>query len=176
MPDSTPPPAHTLVVLRHAKAEQAGPTDFERRLADRGRADAARAGAWLTARGVAADVGLVSAAVRAEQTWDAVAGGAGWGLAPTLDRGLYVADAETVLDAVSRTDEQHRTVVVVGHNPTMASLALLLDDGEGDADAAVHLATGFPTCALAVFTYPGRWADLTPGAASVAAFHVARAD
>ena len=175
MPDSAPPPARALVVLRHAKAEQSGPTDFERRLSDSGRADAAAAGAWLAGRGIAPDAALVSAAVRAEETWDAVAGGAGWDLAPTLDRGLYAADPDTAIDALSRLDEQHRTVVVVGHNPTMASLALLLDDGEGDADAGVHLATGFPTCALAVFTYRGRWADLAPGVASISAFHVARA-
>ena len=41
---------HRLVVVRHAKAEPYGPTDFERELAARGRADAAAAGAWLAAQ------------------------------------------------------------------------------------------------------------------------------
>ena len=57
--------------------------------------------------------------------------------------------------------------MVVGHNPTMASLRPVLDDGDGDADAGVHLAAGFPTCAVAVFGYDGRWADLAPGAATL---------
>ena len=48
------------------------------------------------------------------------------------------------------------TLVVIGHNPTMAYLAELIDDGEGDADATTGLVTrGFPTSALAVFTVDG---------------------
>ena len=35
--------------MRHARAEQTGATDFERRLAERGHADAAEAGRWLAA-------------------------------------------------------------------------------------------------------------------------------
>ncbi len=183
MPDSsTPEPAplpaagrHTLVVLRHAKAEQAGPSDFERRLSDRGAADAAEAGAWLAAYGVAPDHALVSGALRTTQTWAALAEGGGWSLTPSLDGGLYSADADTVLDLVRLLDDDLRTVVVVGHNPTMASVALLLDDGDGDPAVAADLATGFPTCALAVFSHAGPWADLAPGTATVTAFHVGRA-
>ncbi len=177
MPDSTPEPAparHTLVVLRHAKAEQEGPSDFERPLSPRGAADAAEAGSWMAAEGLVPDHALVSGALRTVQTWDALAAGGGWDLPPALDRGLYAADSDTALDLVRLLDDDLGTVVVVGHNPTMASLALLLDDGEGDPAVAAELATGFPTCALAVFSYAGSWADLAPGAATVTAYHVGR--
>ena len=50
-----------LVVMRHAKAEQAGPTDFERPLAARV-ARRRRGRAWLAAQGVDPDHALVSAA------------------------------------------------------------------------------------------------------------------
>src|SRR3954467_15314825 len=40
----------TLVVMRHAKAEQSGPSDHERQLTDRGVTDATEAGRWLAAR------------------------------------------------------------------------------------------------------------------------------
>jgi phosphohistidine phosphatase len=70
--------------------------------------------------------------------------------------------------------EDCRTAIVVGHNPTMASLAQLLDDGEGDAEAGSEMVTGFPTSAVAVFEYAGKWADLATGTARVVAFRVGR--
>ena len=88
----------TLVLLRHAKAEQVGPTDFERALSRRGLADGAAAGGWLAGLGVSPDLALVSAARRTVETWTAVADGAGWSLAATLDEGLYSAGPETALD------------------------------------------------------------------------------
>lgn len=165
----------TLVVMRHAKAEQAGPTDFERELADRGHDDAADVGAWLAAQGVVADHALVSAATRTRQTWEHLCRGAAWGLAPELDRGLYAADTDTALDLVRLVSDDVTTLVVVGHNPTMASLAYTLDDGEGDVDAGNEMAMGtFPTSATAVFEVSGSWSDLTHGGASLTAYHVGR--
>ena len=73
----------------------------------------------------------------------------------------------SVADAVS-------ALVVVGHNPTMAYLAQLLDDGEGDPAVVGELAGGFPTSAVAVFEYDGSWADLAEGSAHLVAFHVGR--
>ena len=49
-----------------------------------------------------------------------------------------------------------QTLVVVGHNPTMASLAQLLDDGEGDEEAGDGCTRGLPGRALAVFDVDGR--------------------
>jgi phosphohistidine phosphatase len=165
----------TLVVMRHAKAEQAGPTDFERPLAERGHRDAAAAGSWLAGQGVVPDHALVSAALRTTETWDHVSRGAGWTLAPELDRGLYAADAETALDVVRLLDDAVTTAVVVGHNPTMHSLAAMLDDGEGDVAAANELTVGtFPTSAVAVLAVTVPWSELAVGRASVTAYHVGR--
>lgn len=163
-----------LVVIRHAKAEQAGPTDFERELAARGRADSAALGAWLAARGVVADHALVSAATRTQQTWAEVAGAAGWTIDAELDRGLYAAGPETALDILRAAPDDAGTLVVIGHNPTIAYLAQLLDDGEGDSDATNEMATGYPTGAVALLEYAGSWADLDEGSATLTAFHVAR--
>ena len=63
---------------------------------------------------------------------------------------------------------------MIGHNPTMAYLAQLLDDGMGDPAAMADMTGGFPTCALTIFEYDGEWADLDLGSARVAAFHVGR--
>src|SRR5918999_5945362 len=126
----------TLVVIRHAKAEQVAANDYDRELSERCRADAAATGAWLAEIGVAPDCALISAAPRVVQTWDAIARGAGWSLEPDLDEGLYTAGPDTALDLVRAVPESCATLIVVGHNPTMASLAQLIDDGEGDDEAA----------------------------------------
>lgn len=168
------PRTRQIVVLRHSKAEQSGPTDFERRLTDRGRLDAAAAGRWLAGRGVVADHALVSAAVRAVETWESLAEGAGWDVEPDLDRGFYAASPETALDLMRATPEEVGTLVVVGHNPTVATLAYMLDDGDGDPEASAEMATGYPTSALALMAYDGAWADLAEGTASVTGFHVGR--
>ena len=164
----------TLVVMRHAKAEQSGASDVERQLTDRGLVDAAQAGEWLAGRGVEPDLALVSAAVRTQQTWEAVNEAGGWDLEGTYDDALYEAGTETVLDLLRETEETVTTLVLLGHNPTMASLATLLDDGEGDDEAGNELALGFPTCALAVYSYDGDWADLDEASATLVAYHVGR--
>ncbi len=160
--------------MRHSKAEQAGPTDFERELSSRGRVDGVATGAWLGDQGVEPDCAVVSAAARTRQTWAAVAQGAGWDLEPTFDHGLYAADPDTALDVLRALDDACTTAIVIGHNPTMASLAQLLDDGEGEVEAGNAMVTGFPTSAVAVFRFGGSWADLAPGVATVAGYHVGR--
>ncbi|MDN4162117.1 SixA phosphatase family protein [Nocardioides abyssi] len=162
----------TLVVIRHAAAEADGPTDAERRLSERGHADAAAVGAWLSSLGVAPDHAVVSAAVRTVQTFDDIADAAGWDLEPDVDESLYAAGPETALDLLRTVPDDVRTLVVVGHNPTMASLAQLLDDGEGDLDAGNRLALGYPPSATTVLSYDGDWEHLSDASASVVAFFV----
>ena len=161
-------------MVRHAKAEPAGDTDHARRLLERGRTDAAEAGQWLADQGVVPDHALVSAAPRALETWTALASGAGWDLQPSVDEGLYTAGTDTALDLLRGSPAEARVLVVVGHNPTMAHLAQLLDDGEGDPEASTAMAAGFPTSAVAVFEYDGAWADLELTSARLVAFHVGR--
>jgi phosphohistidine phosphatase len=89
--------------------------------------------------------------------------------------GLYAASPETALDLVRETPDDVSALVVVGHNPTIAYLAQLLDDGSGDEDAGREMAIGFPTGALAVFQVDVPWADLELASARLVAFHVGRA-
>jgi len=160
--------------MRHAKAEQAAATDLERELLEQGREAAAEVGSWLAARGIRPDHALVSAAARTRQTWEALAGAAGWVLEADLDRGLYTAGPETALDLMRSTPAEADTLVVVGHNPTIAYLAQMLDDGEGDAEASIEMTMGYPAGAATVMEYDGAWSDLGAGTARVTAFHVGR--
>jgi len=161
--------------MRHAKAEQHGTTDLERRLAERGEADARAAGAWLAAQGLEPDLALVSAAVRTQQTWEGVAEGAGWDVdLATYDETLYAAGPETAMDLLRDVEDDVRTLVVVGHNPTVAYLAQLLDDGDGDEDASAAMVVGYPTSAMTVLEVEGDWSDLDEAGGRVLAFHVGR--
>lgn len=173
---SGPMQPRRLVVVRHAKAEQDAATDFDRALTERGRQDAAALGAWLSTSGPAPDHALVSAAPRAMQTWTALAERADWQLAPESSPPLYTAEPETALDLVREVPGAATSLVVVGHNPTMGTLAQLLDDGQGDADSGAELVTsGFPTSAAAVFEYAGDWSDISFTSATLTGFHVGRA-
>ncbi|WP_243057722.1 histidine phosphatase family protein [Nocardioides sp. SR21] len=165
----------TIVVMRHAKAEQAGPTDFDRPLADRGHQDAHAAGAWLSGSGFEPEHVLVSAALRTRETWASVAEGAGWALDPDFDRSLYAAGTDAALDLVREVGDDVDRLLVIGHNPTMASLAQVLDDGDADSELAAQLFAGYPTSAAAVFEYDGSWADLGEGDARLVGFHIGRA-
>jgi phosphohistidine phosphatase len=158
--------------MRHSTAEPDGPSDFDRSLSERGREDATAAGSWLADQGPAPDHVLVSAAVRAVQTWEAVAQGAGWDVEAELDRGLYAAGPETAIDLLRATPAEARALLVLGHNPTIATVATMLDAGEGDVDAANQMAMGYPAGALAVFELDDAWENLAEGTARLVAFHV----
>lgn len=166
--------AHTLVLMRHAKAEPYATTDEERELTAQGESDAVAAGEWLAEQGVHIDSALVSGAARARGTWAAVAEGADLGIEPTFDRSLYAAEPETALDLIRLTNESVGSLLVIGHNPTVAHLAQMLDDGDGDADSIDAMAIGFPSASMAVLAVEGSWADLDIGAARVTGFHVSR--
>ena len=163
-----------LVLARHAQAVDAAATDAARELSPRGRRDAEAGGRWLAEQGVEPDHALVSSAVRTAQTWEHLCAGAGWSLAPDLDRGLYEAGTDAALDLVRLVPAEIGTLVVVGHNPTIGSLAHLLDDGDGDPGAVTALLGGYPTSALTVLAVGTSWADLAPESATVLAHHVAR--
>ncbi len=64
--------------------------------------------------------------------------------------------------------------MILGHNPTMAHLVHLLDDGSADPAAFAEISVGFPTSAVAVLELARSWADLEIAGARIAAFHVGR--
>ncbi len=162
--------------MRHSRAESWGESDQGRPLEPRGRDDAAAAGRWFAAQGFVPDHALVSTASRTRETWEAVAAAAGWELEPDFDTGLYAAGPEAALDLIREVPAGATDVIVVGHNPTMAYLAQLLDDGGGDPEAGAAMVGGFPTSAVTVLEYDGAWVDLDMASASVVAFHVGRAE
>jgi len=165
-------PGRRLLLLRHAKAVRSDPRDddHERPLAARGRRDAARMGAELVDRGLAPDQVLCSSARRTRETLELALPRPPAGLAVVVDRSLYLADPEALLERIAAVRERVRTLLVVGHAPGLAELALELARS-GRADALERMAEKFPTGALAALRFPagGTW-DLAPRTGVLDAF------
>ena len=143
-----------LMLLRHAKAAPQDPArDHARALAPRGLADAAALARDLAGEHMIPDAVLVSDARRTRETLAAMQ--AAWpDLAATqasADPALYHAGAEALLRAVRKAGAA-KTLLLVGHNPGLAELALSLA-GHGDRYALARMSEKFPTCALAVLDF-----------------------
>lgn len=166
----------TLLLLRHGKSDYPPEVDdHQRPLAPRGVREAALAGDWLRSHAPVIDAVLCSTAVRTRQTLQRA------GIdAPVeyVDR-LYDATPGTVIDEINRAPSHFpfevRTLLLVGHEPTMSSVALGLATADGgNRAAAEHISTKFPTSAIAVLRTDQLWTDLALGGATLVTFHVAR--
>ncbi|MFI1282100.1 SixA phosphatase family protein [Streptomyces sp. NPDC020858] len=153
-----------LVVLRHAKSAWPEVPDSERPLAPRGRRDAPEAGRWLREAGCVPDLVVCSSARRTRQTWDLVAAEFGATTPVIHDARIYRATAGELLGVVREVPAHVRTLMLIGHNPGVQELILLLA-GEADGYALEQTRTKFPTSAIAVLRVPGPWSSLEPGAA-----------
>ncbi|HYI65115.1 MAG TPA: histidine phosphatase family protein [Allosphingosinicella sp.] len=159
----------TLILLRHAKSSWDDPSvsDFARPLNPRG-AEAARAmGRAMRDLGLTADRVLASPAVRVVQTLEGLGEALG-PIAPIFDERVYLASAPTLLDMIRAADDLDERLMVVGHNPGLAELALQLARGGALRD---RIAVKYPTGALAEIAFEvERWCDVMAGAGTLARF------
>jgi phosphohistidine phosphatase len=158
--------------MRHAKSDYPeGVPDHDRPLAPRGIREAGLAGDWLCANVSPIDAVLCSTATRARQTLENTRVDA----PVRYSERLYGASPGTMIEEINETAEDIGTLLVIGHEPTMSSLALILADDDGTNDAVVErISTKFPTSAIAVLTLPGGWKGLEPGRAALTGFEVPR--
>ncbi|MGO4684915.1 SixA phosphatase family protein [Hyphomicrobium sp. 2TAF46] len=161
----------SLALLRHAKSswEAKDIDDFDRPLNDRGRTAAPVMGAVLQELNFAPDRILCSPAKRTQETLTLIS--------PfvkdaevTFDEQLYLTSQETLLSRLKAVPVGVKKVLMIGHNPGMHGLALMLA-GTGDAKSISRLEDKFPTAALATFSFPQvAWRDLTPASGHLEAF------
>lgn len=146
-----------LILMRHGKAERHAQNggDFERALADSGRADAALMGRVLAGLAYEPDLFLVSSARRTRETAEQVVAHFPRARVEHL-RDLYHADPEEILQAVEDVADAAGTVMVVGHNPGMHELALRLClGGEASPIQTNKLRGRFPTSTVVVLAWDG---------------------
>ena len=162
----------TLLLLRHAKSDHpAGVADHERPLAPRGEREAGLAGDWLRAHAPAVDAVLCSTATRARETLERTRIDAPVNF---VDR-LYDATPGAVIEEINKVGPDVETLLVIGHEPAMSSVALGLATADGsNTSAAERISTKFPTSAIAVLRTSAPWDQLTPSGAALVDFHVPR--
>jgi phosphohistidine phosphatase len=145
----------TLILVRHAKSSWADPhlTDHDRPLNKRGADDAPRMGRRLAKRGDLPEVIVTSSALRALETAKIFASKLEIPTGAVLvEPKIYGAGVEQLIDLIQDFDEGVRSVLLVGHNPTMSEL--------------VHRLTGeelgeLPTCSVVTLRVgSGDWSSV----------------
>jgi phosphohistidine phosphatase len=161
----------TLLLMRHAKSDYPpGVADHDRPLAPRGIKQAGLAGDWLRANVPVIDAVLCSTATRARQTLANTRIDA----PPRYSERLYGATPGIMIEEINAVAAEVHTLLVVGHEPTMSTLALGLAGDGSDAAAAQRISAKFPTSAIAVLAVPSGWNDLELGRAALVRFEVPR--
>jgi phosphohistidine phosphatase len=160
----------TLTLLRHAKSGWDAPAvrDFDRPLNARGRRAARAMGREMRRLGLGYDLVLASTAARVTETLTELAQGYGGAVDTRFDETIYLAPVETLLALVRGADDDAPRLLVVGHNPGMEQLALLLADAGALRD---EIAAKYPTAALAEITFDvAHWRDVAAGEGTLARF------
>ncbi len=143
--------------------------DHDRPLNTRGEAGAERVGAWLADRGHVPELLLCSTAKRAVMTAQIIM--EQFADKPEIDyiAGLYHASPDTILSKIRAA--KPGDVMVVGHNPGMASFADLISETRPKHERF----SVFPTTSTMVSEVPkDSWADLKFGDARLLNFVVPR--
>jgi phosphohistidine phosphatase len=159
-----------LSLLRHAKSgwDDNVPRDFDRPLNTRGCLAALAMGREMRSQSLAFDKIVASPAARVTATLSGAAEGYGGQFDAAYDERVYLASAETLLDIVRAADDGTERLLIVGHNPGMERLALLLSRAGALRD---EIALKYPTGALAEIELPvDHWRDVTEGSGTLRRF------
>jgi phosphohistidine phosphatase len=159
----------TLYLLRHAKSswDESGLPDHDRPLASRGRRATRLLAEHLRREGISPQLVLCSFARRARETLDGIAPALGEEAEVQVEADLYGATAGDLIERLHTIPDEVQSAMLIGHNPTMQSVALSLAARGEQLETA---ARKFPTGALATLTFEGSWLELGPGDAELVAF------
>lgn len=162
----------TIYLLRHAKSswKEADLDDFERPLAKRGRRAAKALSDYVADAGILPAQILCSPSKRTRETLSYLEKGFKSPVPVRFEKGIYAAEAGVLLRRIKRLSDSLPSVMIIGHNPGLERLALMLGTDES-AECRDRLAAKYPTGALAVLvTDAEAWRDLGPGGARLGAF------
>src|SRR5437764_6878294 len=136
-----------LYVLRHAKSSWDDPaaSDHDRPLAPRGRKAAKATARHLREQRVEPELVLCSTARRARQTLERIEPSLGR-RAVHVERELYGASADELLERLRAVDDAVGSVMLIGHNPGLEDLILAL---ARPSPRRREVEAKYPTAALA---------------------------
>lgn len=152
----------TIYILRHAEAEFAvGNDDLSRVLTKQGKNDAMSLGHQMENHALWPDLALCSPSARTKETLQIVS----YGL-PMFEKRcnekIYNASAEELLALVNDTEDDVSSVLIVGHNPAIFGLAVMLSE-HGDLSLIKNLLRGYnPGSMTVIESDVETWAEISP--------------
>lgn len=164
----------SLTILRHAKSGWDVPVerDFDRPINARGRRGAALMGEYWRRQDWPLDWIIASPAVRVAETLDLFLPAAGLqDMEPHWERRVYLASAATLLDVVRDAGALGDHLMLVGHNPGLEDLAMMLVPADPANAARTALEEKLPTAALVrIEAAITDWHHLREGCGRLSAF------
>jgi phosphohistidine phosphatase len=143
-----------LLLFRHAKAQRPEPgmKDRARVLIERGRKDSAKIGAYMATNGLVPDRVLISPSARTQETWKFTATAFSSTPAAVTAEQLYEATPREIIALVKEVPTEVHTLLVIGHNPELHELALMLV-ASANTDARKLLQDKLPTAGLVIMNF-----------------------
>ncbi len=133
----------TLILLRHAKSElpALSQSDFERKLSDKGKIDIIKVSAAFNLLNLQPDVILCSSAIRTRETLSSFLKVTGLKSPVKYLEQLYHASASEILNVINDFAIEHDTILMVGHNFGISTLADRLSNkgAEQMSTSAIHV-------------------------------------
>jgi phosphohistidine phosphatase len=150
-----------LLLVRHAKSAWEDPSlaDQNRPLSPRGEKALPLLREYLTSIEPQPGIVFCSSSRRTVDTLDGIRATIPTRAQVEVEDDLYLASAATLLGRLHSVNIDATCAMMIGHNPGIQDLALLLV-GAGDAAMRAQLSAKLPTGAIAVLSFDGRWADL----------------
>ena len=152
--------------VRHAKSawNDALLADHDRPLAQRGIKALPRMRDHLARAAHAPELVLCSTSRRTMDTLVGIEAALSDGVWIETERALYDASADALLGRLRRVGSDIGCAMVIGHNPAVQDLAVVLV-GAGDPEMRARLAAKLPTGAMVMLSFDGPWGDLGAGKA-----------
>ncbi len=139
--------------MRHAKSSWSdfSLTDHQRPLNARGRRDAPRMADWLKRNIGQVNLIISSDAQRTRETTQAMIDIQLSSRTPYWETSLYHGIPQKYLDCMYGLDEETRSIIMVGHNPTMTYIANEISD---------QFIDNVPTAGVIIGTFEGAWTEV----------------
>lgn len=155
-----------LFIMRHAKSDWNNGliSDFDRPLNKRGMKDAPRMALWLekwlSTNNLSVDLLISSPALRAKQTSEEIISQLKLPQTAVIyDKRMYLAGTDILQDIISETDDKHKSIMLIGHNPGLENLALELSKDQLPIDSEGSLMT---TANIIHLRLKQAWTNLEP--------------
>ncbi|MFT8857616.1 SixA phosphatase family protein [Bifidobacterium aquikefiri] len=143
---------YVLIVMRHAKAEALGEGgDRTRKITDKGRKQAKAVAKGLDALELVPDRIATSSADRTVETLNRMLKYFGDGPKVDVRLSLYQGGIQSILDEIHTTKPKRRTLMILGHEPTVSVSCEWLATSESDPTQLDLLHLGLSPASVAIF-------------------------